>query len=75
MISAASFFEELKCEKAHLLNKTMLDYIDILLDGFDDIYADMNPIDLTELEAKVVSSINEIVTLENALGHGRIWID
>lgn len=68
--SAASFFEEFKKSKAHLLNPNMITYIDNLLDGFDDTMADMDPIALTELEASNVE-INSIVNFGGVLGHGK----
>lgn len=52
------------------MNKSMLTYIDNLLDGFDDANADMDPIALTELEASTVN-INDIVKFGAVLGHGR----
>ena len=67
--SAASFFDELKRNKGDMLTKNMLNYIDNLLDGFDDASADMDPIALTELEASDVN-ISDVVQFQDVLGHG-----
>ena len=68
--SAVSFFNDLKRKKAALLSKSMLSYIDNLLEGFDDD-VDVDPIAITELEATQINDISNIVILGETLGCGR----
>ena len=70
--SAVSFFDDLKRKKAAFLSKSMLSYIDNLLEGFDDD-VDIDPIAITELEATQISDISSIVILGETLGCGRKW--